>query len=230
MSLKETIKNCCGNALFFKKNFFCWNRINLQCCVTFHCTAKCETIHVYVYLLFFFPIFDHLGSPGTEIVNLTCTTNTKADNYTHLRPYQVSLHCTWLVGKDVPDDTQYFLYYRLVPIFTYANGLFPLALKTYECSNIGIALGLKNVRNTAKTSCREMLPAGFPGLSSIAKGETTLQYMLTALARKLRSSLLISSLPFMPLVRQPWHKTRIIELQNLSTGRVYKYHLVWLLI
>ncbi|XP_006054774.3 interleukin-5 receptor subunit alpha isoform X1 [Bubalus bubalis] len=52
------------------------------------------------------------GSPGTEIVNLTCTTNTKADNYTHLRPYQVSLHCTWLVGKDAPDDTQYFLYYR----------------------------------------------------------------------------------------------------------------------
>uniref|UniRef100_F1MH16 Interleukin 5 receptor subunit alpha n=2 Tax=Bos TaxID=9903 RepID=F1MH16_BOVIN len=53
-----------------------------------------------------------IGSPGTEIVNLTCTTNTKADNYTHLRPYQVSLHCTWLVGKDAPDDTQYFLYYR----------------------------------------------------------------------------------------------------------------------
>ncbi|KAG5197570.1 hypothetical protein MG293_017505 [Ovis ammon polii] len=52
------------------------------------------------------------GSPGTEIVNLTCTTNTKADNYTHFQPYQVSLHCTWLVGKDAPDDTQYFLYYR----------------------------------------------------------------------------------------------------------------------
>ena len=151
---------------------------------------------------FFFLIFDHLGSPGTEIVNLTCSTNTKADNYTLLRPYQVSLHCTWLVGKDAPDDTQYFLYYRLVPIFTYANGLFPPALKTYECSNIGIALGLKNVRNTAKMSCREMLPAGFPGLTSIAKGETTLQCMLTAPARKLRSSLSISSLPFIPLVRQ----------------------------
>uniref|UniRef100_A0A8C9DSB0 Interleukin 5 receptor subunit alpha n=1 Tax=Prolemur simus TaxID=1328070 RepID=A0A8C9DSB0_PROSS len=52
------------------------------------------------------------GSPGTSIVNLTCTTNTVADNYTHLRPYQVSLHCTWLVGKDAPEDTQYFLYYR----------------------------------------------------------------------------------------------------------------------
>ncbi|XP_007450102.1 PREDICTED: interleukin-5 receptor subunit alpha [Lipotes vexillifer] len=52
------------------------------------------------------------GSPGTSIVNLTCTTNTKANNYTHLRPYQVSLHCTWLVGKDAPEDTQYFLYYR----------------------------------------------------------------------------------------------------------------------
>uniref|UniRef100_A0A8C0E6K0 Interleukin 5 receptor subunit alpha n=1 Tax=Balaenoptera musculus TaxID=9771 RepID=A0A8C0E6K0_BALMU len=52
------------------------------------------------------------GSPGTSIVNLTCTTNTKANNYTHLRPYQVSLHCTWLVGKGAPEDTQYFLYYR----------------------------------------------------------------------------------------------------------------------
>ncbi|NIG59762.1 interleukin-5 receptor subunit alpha [Pontoporia blainvillei] len=52
------------------------------------------------------------GSPGTSIVNLTCTTNTKANNYTHLPPYQVSLHCTWLVGKDAPEDTQYFLYYR----------------------------------------------------------------------------------------------------------------------
>ncbi|XP_045385680.1 interleukin-5 receptor subunit alpha isoform X2 [Lemur catta] len=52
------------------------------------------------------------GSPGTSVVNLTCTTNTAADNYTHLRPYQVSLHCTWLVGKDAPEDTQYFLYYR----------------------------------------------------------------------------------------------------------------------
>uniref|UniRef100_A0A8D0R3N6 Interleukin-5 receptor subunit alpha n=1 Tax=Sus scrofa TaxID=9823 RepID=A0A8D0R3N6_PIG len=52
------------------------------------------------------------GSPGTSIVNLTCTTNTEAYNYTHERPYQVSLHCTWLVGKDAPEDTQYFLYYR----------------------------------------------------------------------------------------------------------------------
>ncbi|XP_065741243.1 interleukin-5 receptor subunit alpha [Phocoena phocoena] len=52
------------------------------------------------------------GSPGTSIVNLTCTTNTKANNSTHLRPYQVSLHCTWLVDKDAPEDTQYFLYYR----------------------------------------------------------------------------------------------------------------------
>ena len=202
MSLKETIKNCRGNALFFKKIFFVG--IELTYNVVLLSTVQQNVKQfMYMYICYFFPIFDHLGSPGTEIVNLTCTTNTKADNYTHLRPYQVSLHCTWLVGKDAPDDTQYFLYYRLVPIFTYANGVFPLALKTYECSNTGIALGLKNVRNTAKTSCREMLPAGFPGLSSIAKGETTLQCMLTALARELRSSLLISSLPFMPLVRQP---------------------------
>uniref|UniRef100_A0A8C0W1W8 Type I cytokine receptor cytokine-binding domain-containing protein n=1 Tax=Castor canadensis TaxID=51338 RepID=A0A8C0W1W8_CASCN len=52
------------------------------------------------------------GSPGTSIVNLTCTTNTAIDNYTHLRLYQVSLRCTWLAGKDAPEDTQYFLYYR----------------------------------------------------------------------------------------------------------------------
>lgn len=84
-------------------------------------------------------------------MNLTCTTNTAANNYTDLRPYQVSLHCTWLVGKEAPEDTQYFLYYRLVPIFTYANGLFPPTLKTYECSNLGMALGPKNVKNTAKT-------------------------------------------------------------------------------
>uniref|UniRef100_H0WVI9 Interleukin 5 receptor subunit alpha n=1 Tax=Otolemur garnettii TaxID=30611 RepID=H0WVI9_OTOGA len=55
---------------------------------------------------------DHLGAPGTSIVNLTCTTNTAADNYVHLRSYQVSLRCTWRVGKDAPEDTQYFLYYR----------------------------------------------------------------------------------------------------------------------
>ncbi|KAM5234682.1 interleukin-5 receptor subunit alpha [Hipposideros larvatus] len=52
------------------------------------------------------------GSPGTSIVNLTCTTNTMASDWTPLRPYQVSLHCTWCVGKDAPEDTQYFLYYR----------------------------------------------------------------------------------------------------------------------
>nr|XP_045378142.1 interleukin-5 receptor subunit alpha [Camelus bactrianus] len=52
------------------------------------------------------------GSPGTSAVNLTCITSTEANTYTHLRPYQVSLHCTWLVGKDAPEDTQYFLYYR----------------------------------------------------------------------------------------------------------------------
>ncbi|CAK7293305.1 Interleukin-5 receptor subunit alpha [Vulpes lagopus] len=52
------------------------------------------------------------GSPGTSIVNLTCTTNTVFNNSNPLRPYQVSLHCTWLVGKDASEDTQYFLYYR----------------------------------------------------------------------------------------------------------------------
>ncbi|XP_005383807.1 PREDICTED: interleukin-5 receptor subunit alpha [Chinchilla lanigera] len=55
------------------------------------------------------------GSPGTSIVNLTCTTNTAADDDTNLKSYQVSLHCTWLAGKDAPEDTQYFLYYRYGP-------------------------------------------------------------------------------------------------------------------
>ncbi|ERE66511.1 interleukin-5 receptor subunit alpha [Cricetulus griseus] len=52
------------------------------------------------------------GSSGTSVINLTCTTNTVLSSHTHLRPYQVSLRCTWLVGKDAPEDTQYFLYYR----------------------------------------------------------------------------------------------------------------------
>uniref|UniRef100_A0A8C9JZT8 Interleukin-5 receptor subunit alpha n=2 Tax=Panthera tigris TaxID=9694 RepID=A0A8C9JZT8_PANTA len=52
------------------------------------------------------------GSPGTSVVNLTCTTNTTVNNHTPLWPYQVSLHCSWLAGKDAPEDTQYFLYYR----------------------------------------------------------------------------------------------------------------------
>lgn len=52
------------------------------------------------------------GSPGTSVVNLTCTTNTMVNSHQHSRPYQVSLHCAWLVGKDAPEDTQYFLYYR----------------------------------------------------------------------------------------------------------------------
>ncbi|XP_023591126.1 interleukin-5 receptor subunit alpha isoform X1 [Trichechus manatus latirostris] len=55
---------------------------------------------------------DPPGSPGTSIANLTCTTNTVENNYVHLRRYQVSLRCTWLVGQDAPEDTQYFLYYR----------------------------------------------------------------------------------------------------------------------
>lgn len=73
----------------------------------------------------FLLMFDHPGSPGTSVVNLTCTTNTMVNSHKHSRPYQVSLHCAWLVGKDAPEDTQYFLYYRLVPVLTYANGLFP---------------------------------------------------------------------------------------------------------
>lgn len=61
-------------------------------------------------------------------MNLTCATNTVVSSHTHVKPYQVSLRCTWLVGKDAPEDTQYFLYYRSVSIFTYANYPFPLPL------------------------------------------------------------------------------------------------------
>ncbi|KAL1790035.1 interleukin-5 receptor subunit alpha [Sigmodon hispidus] len=52
------------------------------------------------------------GSSGTSVMNLSCITNTVLSSHTHLSPYQVSLRCTWLVGKDAPEDTQYFLYYR----------------------------------------------------------------------------------------------------------------------
>ncbi|XP_036595347.1 interleukin-5 receptor subunit alpha [Trichosurus vulpecula] len=44
------------------------------------------------------------GAPGTSVVNLTCVTNILRND--------VSLHCTWLVGKKAPEDTQYFLFYR----------------------------------------------------------------------------------------------------------------------
>lgn len=63
-----------------------------------------------------FFIFDHLGSPGTSVVNLTCTTNTVENGSAPLGPYHVSLHCAWLFGEEAPEDTQYFLYYRSVPI------------------------------------------------------------------------------------------------------------------
>ncbi|XP_066100861.1 interleukin-5 receptor subunit alpha [Saccopteryx bilineata] len=52
------------------------------------------------------------GSPGTSIVNLTCTTHTAANNRTDPRPYRVSLRCTWLAGEAAPGRTQYFLFYR----------------------------------------------------------------------------------------------------------------------
>ncbi|XP_043832911.1 interleukin-5 receptor subunit alpha [Dromiciops gliroides] len=44
------------------------------------------------------------GAPGTSAVNLTCVTNILRGD--------VSLHCTWFVGKNAPEDTQYFLFYR----------------------------------------------------------------------------------------------------------------------
>nr|XP_020824139.1 interleukin-5 receptor subunit alpha isoform X2 [Phascolarctos cinereus] len=46
----------------------------------------------------------HPGAPGTSVTNLTCVTNILRDD--------VSLRCTWFVGKNAPEDTQYFLFYR----------------------------------------------------------------------------------------------------------------------
>ncbi|KAG8516848.1 Interleukin-5 receptor subunit alpha [Galemys pyrenaicus] len=51
------------------------------------------------------------GSPGTSVLNLTCSTHTWASEDAP-RQYLVSLRCSWLLGEAVPEDGQYFLYYR----------------------------------------------------------------------------------------------------------------------
>ncbi|XP_054554905.1 interleukin-5 receptor subunit alpha [Talpa occidentalis] len=51
------------------------------------------------------------GSPGTSVLNLTCTTHTWASEDPPRR-YLVSLCCSWLLGEAAPEDGQYFLYYR----------------------------------------------------------------------------------------------------------------------
>ena len=84
-------------------------------------------------------------------MNLTCTTNTVANNHTDPRPYRVSLRCAWRAGEEAPADTQYVLYYRLVPVVTEAVGAFPPILKTHRCSDSGTALGLKRAASTART-------------------------------------------------------------------------------
>ncbi|XP_028905734.1 interleukin-5 receptor subunit alpha isoform X1 [Ornithorhynchus anatinus] len=45
------------------------------------------------------------GSLGTSVTNLSCGINTLPNNF-------VSLYCTWEVGEDAPEDTQYFFFYR----------------------------------------------------------------------------------------------------------------------
>lgn len=77
----------------------------------FRGNAKFKSCHG-SFVLIFDHLIGHLGSPGTSVVNLTCTTNTTLNNYDPLRPFQVSLYCTWMVGKDAPEDTHYSLYYR----------------------------------------------------------------------------------------------------------------------
>ncbi|XP_027719732.1 interleukin-5 receptor subunit alpha isoform X1 [Vombatus ursinus] len=44
------------------------------------------------------------GAPGTSVTNLTCVTNILWGD--------VSLRCTWFVGRNAPEDAQYFLFYR----------------------------------------------------------------------------------------------------------------------
>ncbi|XP_050813449.1 interleukin-5 receptor subunit alpha [Gopherus flavomarginatus] len=45
------------------------------------------------------------GAVETSVTNLSCVIYTAIDN-------TASLHCTWLAGKEAPEDTKYFLFYR----------------------------------------------------------------------------------------------------------------------
>uniref|UniRef100_A0A8C0IWZ1 Interleukin 5 receptor subunit alpha n=1 Tax=Chelonoidis abingdonii TaxID=106734 RepID=A0A8C0IWZ1_CHEAB len=45
------------------------------------------------------------GAVDTSVTNLSCVIYTAIDN-------TASLHCTWLAGKEAPEDTKYFLFYR----------------------------------------------------------------------------------------------------------------------
>ncbi|NWR35425.1 IL5RA protein, partial [Tachuris rubrigastra] len=47
------------------------------------------------------------GAPETSITNLSCVTHITLSG-------TVSLHCSWLPGRGAPQDTEYFLFYRLV--------------------------------------------------------------------------------------------------------------------
>uniref|UniRef100_A0A8C8RUR1 Interleukin 5 receptor subunit alpha n=1 Tax=Pelusios castaneus TaxID=367368 RepID=A0A8C8RUR1_9SAUR len=45
------------------------------------------------------------GAVETSVTNLSCVIYTTVNN-------TASLHCTWLAGKEAPEDTKYFLFYR----------------------------------------------------------------------------------------------------------------------
>ncbi|KAM9134678.1 interleukin-5 receptor subunit alpha isoform 1-T1 [Pangshura tecta] len=47
------------------------------------------------------------GAVETSVTNLSCVIYTTIDS-------TASLHCTWLAGKDAPEDTKYFLFYRYI--------------------------------------------------------------------------------------------------------------------
>lgn len=62
-------------------------------------------------MTFFFLLYNSLtiilGAPETSVTNLSCVTRITISS-------TVSLFCTWLPGQGAPEDTKYFLFYRLV--------------------------------------------------------------------------------------------------------------------
>lgn len=60
--------------------------------------------------VYFLPILQFcvsIGAENTAVTDLSCVTHFTVSS-------TVSLHCTWLPGKEAPEDTKYFLFYRLV--------------------------------------------------------------------------------------------------------------------
>lgn len=110
----------------------------------------------------FFLIFDHLGSPGTSVVNLTCTTNTVANGSAAFGPYHVSLHCTWLFGEEAPEDTQYFFYYRSVPVSPRCERLVPSRRKSSRVFLCRYGARMEECRQYSRDPQRRSSACWFP--------------------------------------------------------------------